>query len=169
MNKELNIGEEVLIFRYIPEWGINQDFENYVIGKIVKSEMSADLSYHGSPWCIMNYTVLGEDSKEYFGNYYATNKTTIDNKTGETITTKVKWVQPDIDDITQQTPSDEEIDLPERVLYILPILASHYVWLDDDQTKAMIYWNEYDDFRTRLEEEARSRNYNCEFYGGLWF
>ena len=73
MNKELNIGEEVLIFRYIPEWGINQDFENYIIGNIVKSEMSADLSYHGSPWCIMNYTVLGEDGKEYFGNYMTPN------------------------------------------------------------------------------------------------
>jgi len=116
---------------------------------------------------ILNELIL--PNKEYFGNYYATNKTTIDNKTGETITTKVKWVQPDIDDITQQTPSDEEIDLPERVLYILPILASHYVWLDDDQTKAMIYWNEYDDFKTKLLEEIRDKNFNCDMVGGLWF
>ena len=69
MNKELNIGEEVLIFRYIPEWGLNQDFEHYIIGNVVKSETSSNLSYHGSPWCTMNYTVLGEDGKKYFGNY----------------------------------------------------------------------------------------------------
>ena len=69
MNKELNIGDEVLLFRYIREWGINQDYERYIRGKVIKSEISDDLSYHGSPWCVMNYTVLGEDGKEYFGNY----------------------------------------------------------------------------------------------------
>lgn len=69
MDEELNIGDEVLIFRYIREWGINQDDEHYIRGSIVKSEMSDDLSYHGSPWCVMNYTVLGEDGTVYFGNY----------------------------------------------------------------------------------------------------
>ena len=69
MNKELNIGEEVLIFRYIPEWGLNQDFEHYIIGNVIKRKMADDLSYHGSSWCVANYTVLGEDGKEYFGNY----------------------------------------------------------------------------------------------------
>lgn len=69
MDKELNIGDEVLVFKYIREWGLNQDYEHYVRGNVVKSEMSDDLSYHGSPWCVMNYTVLGEDGIEYFGNY----------------------------------------------------------------------------------------------------
>lgn len=69
MDKVLNIGDEVLVFRYIWEWGINQDHEHYIRGNVIKSEMSDDLSYHGSPWCVMNYTVLGEDGIEYFGNY----------------------------------------------------------------------------------------------------
>ena len=69
MDEELNIGDEVLIFRYIREWGINQDYEHYTRGNVVKSEISDDLSYHGSPWCVMNYTVLGENGTLYFGNY----------------------------------------------------------------------------------------------------
>lgn len=65
----LNIGDEVLIFKYIREWGIDQDYKHYIRGYIIKRKMSDDLSYHGSPWNVMNYTVIGEDSKEYFGNY----------------------------------------------------------------------------------------------------
>ena len=108
-------------------------------------------------------------NKEYFGGLYATKKKVVDEVTGETKYKVIKWEQPELDPITENTPDDFEIDLPDRVDYIVPLLASHYVWLDDDQVKATIYWNEYDDFRTRLYEEARSRNYNCEFYGGLWF
>ena len=69
MDKVLNIVDEVLVFKYIREWGLNQDYEHYVRGNVVKSEMSDDLSYHGSPWCVMNYTVLGDDGIQYFGNY----------------------------------------------------------------------------------------------------
>ena len=65
----LNIGDEVLIFKYIQEWGIDQDYEHYIKGYIVKRKMSDDLSYHGSSWNVINYTVIGEDGKEYFGNY----------------------------------------------------------------------------------------------------
>lgn len=69
MDRVLNIGDEVLIFRYIREWGINQDDECFIRGHVIKSEMSDALSYHGSSWYVMNYTVLGEDGKKYFGNY----------------------------------------------------------------------------------------------------
>lgn len=69
MNKELNIGDEVLVFNYIREWGINQNYEHYIKGNVVESEISNDLSHHGSPWYVMNYTVLGEDGNKYFGNY----------------------------------------------------------------------------------------------------
>lgn len=108
-------------------------------------------------------------NKEYFGALYATKKKVTDELTGEVTYETVKWEQPDLDPITDETENSFEIDVPERVEYILPILASYYVWLDDDQVKAVMYWNQYDDFRNRLYDEARSRNYNCEFYGGLWF
>ena len=69
MDKKLDVGDEVLIFKYISEWGINQNYEHFIKGNIIKKEMSDDLSYHGSPWYKMNYTVLGEDGQKYFGNY----------------------------------------------------------------------------------------------------
>lgn len=108
-------------------------------------------------------------NKEYFGALYATKKKVTDPLTGEVTYERVKWEQPELDPITNETENSFDIDVPERVEYILPILASYYVWLDDDQVKAVMYWNQYDDFRNRLYDEARSRNYNCEFYGGLWF
>lgn len=69
MEKMLENGTEVLIFKYISGWGLNQDIKHYIRGTIIKSEMSKDLSHHGSPWNVINYTVLGEDEIEYFGNY----------------------------------------------------------------------------------------------------
>ena len=69
MEQILENGTEVLIFKYIPGLGLEQDMKQYIKGTIIKSEMSEDLSYHGSPWYVTNYTVLGEDGMEYFGNY----------------------------------------------------------------------------------------------------
>ena len=36
MDKILNVGDEVLIFRYIREYGINQDDEHFIRENIVK-------------------------------------------------------------------------------------------------------------------------------------
>ena len=107
--------------------------------------------------------------KSYFNALYATRTEETDPDTGETHTVVTPWELPDIDQLTADTADTVEIDLPERVIPVLSRLASHYVWLDDDQVKATIYWNEYDEFKAALMDEAHSRNYNCEFYGGLWF
>jgi hypothetical protein len=108
-------------------------------------------------------------NKNYFEATLSYWTTVTDPDTGEETRVRVKWELPDMDQITADTADTTEIDLPDRVIPILSRLASHYVWLDDDQVKATIYWNEYDDFKATLFDEARSRNYNCEFYGGLWF
>ena len=118
----------------------------------------------------MVYHELVMANKDFFGAYYATKKKVVDPDTGEITTKYIKWTPPsEIDDITAETEDDFEIDLPERVVYIVPVLASYYIWLDDDQVKAVMYWNQYDEMATKLKEEAQSRNYNCEFHGGLWF
>ena len=108
-------------------------------------------------------------NKNYFEATLSYWTTVTDPDTSEEKRVRVKWELPDMDQITADTADTTEIDLPDRVIPILSRLASHYVWLDDDQVKATIYWNEYDDFKATLFDEARSRNYNCEFYGGLWF
>lgn len=62
-------GTEVLIFKYIREFGPYQDDENYIHGIIKSSKTSDDLSYHGSSWYEQIYEVLGEDGKIYIGTY----------------------------------------------------------------------------------------------------
>ena len=67
--KVLPNGTEVFIFKYIREWGLNQDDANYIKGRIQNSQLTEDLSYHGTEWRKVFYTVLGEDGKNYFGTY----------------------------------------------------------------------------------------------------
>ena len=69
MNNKIIEGMEVLIFRYIPEWGYNQDNEHYIIGTVLKKEKYDDVSCHDNSWQKQVYTVLGEDGEVYTGNY----------------------------------------------------------------------------------------------------
>lgn len=69
MEKIIPNGTEVLIFKYVREWGPNQDDENYIVGTIKSSRMSDDMSIHGSLKCVQIYEVLGEDGNRYIGTY----------------------------------------------------------------------------------------------------
>lgn len=69
MNNKITEGMEVLIFRYIPEWGYNQDNEHYIIGTVLKKEKYDDVSCHDNSWQKQVYIVLGEDGEVYIGNY----------------------------------------------------------------------------------------------------
>lgn len=40
--------------------------------------------------------------------------------------------------------------LPHMLLPLLQLQAGHWLWLDDDLTKATIYWNEYDDLKNQI-------------------
>lgn len=62
-------GTEVLIFKYVSGLGPKQDDEHYILGIILSSEMSENLSYHGSSWHERIYTVLGKDGNKYIGTY----------------------------------------------------------------------------------------------------
>ena len=68
MDKELSLGDEVLRFakRNNPCKDI---LEPYIVGRVISSELSEDLSYHGSSWYEEIYEVLGEDKKIYIGTY----------------------------------------------------------------------------------------------------
>lgn len=61
-----------------------------------------------------------------------------------------KWVFPTHEHVTTSTENSYEIVLPDNLLVLLPLLTSHYVWLDDDITKATMYWNEYDQLKDLL-------------------
>ena len=69
MKKIVPNGAEVLIFKYVKEYGFEQDEENFIRGIVQSSESSPDLANHGNPWYKEIYEVLGEDGKTYHGAY----------------------------------------------------------------------------------------------------
>lgn len=54
-------------------------------------------------------------------------------------------------------PADEDtVNLPRILLPLLQLQAGHWLWLDDDLTKATIYWNEYDDLKNQILTTIRT-------------
>ena len=53
---------------------------------------------------------------------------------------------------TTDDPVDDTdtTNLPQMLLPLLQLQAAHWLWLDDDLTKATIYWNEYDDLKNQI-------------------
>ena len=51
---------------------------------------------------------------------------------------------------------DDEVNLPRILLPLLQLQAGHWLWLDDDLTKATIYWNEYDDLKNQILTTIRT-------------
>ena len=47
------------------------------------------------------------------------------------------------------------ISIPDELIPLYTLLAAHYAWLDDDLTKATIYWNEFDDLKNQFIANAR--------------
>lgn len=48
-------------------------------------------------------------------------------------------------------PADTDTtNLPRILLPLLQLQAGHWLWLDDDLTKATLYWNEYDDLKNQI-------------------
>lgn len=70
----------------------------------------------------------------------------------ELSTDEEEWTVPVITDITEDTSDDFVIQLPEMASPLVKLLAGHYVWLDDDLTKATYYYNEYDDLLNQFKQ-----------------
>nr|DAU91851.1 MAG TPA: hypothetical protein [Caudoviricetes sp.] len=68
--------------------------------------------------------------------------------------------------ITSDTSEMEEIDLPDMVCGIVPLMSAYFIWLDDDERKATMYWNNADDLKTQLLS-AIIKPRKCKFVGGL--
>ena len=76
------------------------------------------------------------------------------------------WELPTITPFKETTKDNYTIQIPDKLIDLVPLLAAHYAWLDDDVQKATIYWNEYDDLKKQLMEDMdRARNY--EIYDGF--
>lgn len=49
--------------------------------------------------------------------------------------------------ITKNTPETFEFELPLVAHNLIPLLTAYYLWLDDDERKAVMYKNDYEDAR----------------------
>lgn len=60
------------------------------------------------------------------------------------------WTMPETTPFTVDTADDFEIEMPKLVHKLIPYLAAYHVWLDDDERKAVYYYNIYEDLKEQL-------------------
>lgn len=61
---------------------------------------------------------------------------------------------------TLDTEDEAEIELPLKVHHLVPLLASYYIWMEDENAKAVAYYNQYERLVQELknnEERPRAR------------
>ena len=46
--------------------------------------------------------------------------------------------------VNEDTPDAFVPEIPTKVHHLIPLLASYYLWLDDDERKAVQYYNQYE-------------------------
>lgn len=78
------------------------------------------------------------------------------------------WVIPSPKHVALDTEDDRRINVADNVRPLVALLAGHYVWLDDDITKATMYWNEYDQLKGDILAEAM-RPRKAKIIGGVSF
>jgi hypothetical protein len=73
---------------------------------------------------------------------------------------------PEKDVLTEDTADDYELKLPDKLVHLVPLLASHYIWLDDDERKAYMYRNEFEDQKEQITIECLGGS-KCRVVGGF--
>lgn len=56
--------------------------------------------------------------------------------------------------ITEETPNDTELELPLKAHVLVPLLAAYYVWLEDEKSKAVDYYNQYEKLSQHILSES---------------
>lgn len=79
-----------------------------------------------------------------------------------------KWVLPKPKHITADTEDSAPIVMAGNLQPLVPLLAAHYIWLDDDMQKAVLYWNQYDTLKDQIVSVCR-RPRGAQIVGGVGF
>lgn len=95
-------------------------------------------------------------------------KTVVSNIEGYFKFNNKDWVMPKPSPITIDTPDEAVVDLPDKVIDLAPLLAAYYVWLDDDERKAIYYYNQYDDLKNQILAECQGGS-KARITGGIRF
>lgn len=77
-----------------------------------------------------------------------------------------KPVEPVMTYFDENSQDADETSCPELLKPLLQLLTAHWLWLDDDLTKATIYWNEYDDLKNQIIATIRMPR-NAVIIGGF--
>ena len=72
---------------------------------------------------------------------------------------KITRIRDDMED-------EDVIEIPYILVPLYTLLAAHYAWLDDDITKATMYYNEYDSLKNEIIANA-NRSLKAEIIGGF--
>lgn len=92
-----------------------------------------------------------------------------DTERGDDVVVDYRDVDPNIRQITritEDTADDDIIEIPYIIVPLYTLLAAHYAWLDDDITKATMYYNEYDNLKNEIVANA-NRSRMAEIVGGF--
>lgn len=79
-----------------------------------------------------------------------------------------KWKLPKPRHVDETTEDDAKISLADNLTFLVALLAAHYIWLDDDQQKAVLYWNEYDSLKQEIISIGQTPR-NAQIVGGVSF
>ena len=86
----------------------------------------------------------GKDVFQKFGNYQVEMEHTIVINADENKGTFRIYYNKACTPVTADTPDTFELELPEKVHHLVPLLAAYFLWLDDDAVKAAYYYNMYE-------------------------
>lgn len=78
------------------------------------------------------------------------------------------WKIPKPKHIDAQTEDDYRISLADNLTFLVALLAAHWLWLDDDITKATMYWNEFDQLKAEIIDIGRTPR-KAQIVGGVSF
>ena len=78
------------------------------------------------------------------------------------------WQLPKPKHVTADTEAETRLGLADNLHPLVPLLAAHYLWLDDDIEKATIYWNEYDQLKDQIIAVCKQPR-NAVIEGGVSF
>ena len=112
----------------IRDYGFEEDSTMQEYSTVVKNAVNAAQMF------------LYDDIVVYLAAYYKR----------ELSTSEKEWKPERPKYITDATEDDFVINLPDNIIELLPLLASYFVWLDDDSVKATLYWNIFDDKRESI-------------------